>query len=134
MRNLQKKNKMEDKSAIYVEFKRHLVDSRMQSLPGKPNHKFFSEIHSLLNLFHMSLNVIKSNFEVTREFQSSKERFYPLPLNLLYIPFCNDFHLYLVCNSYPPTLLFTGSIKPAQSIHRSECFHKHHHICMHKIY
>lgn len=95
-----RKNKMEDKSATYVEFKRHLVDSRMQSLPGKPNNKFFSELLSLLDLFHMSSNVIKGNFEVTCEFQCSKEGFYPLPLNLLHISLCNDFYLYLVRYSW----------------------------------
>lgn len=66
---------MEDKSATYVEFKRHLVDSRMQSLPGKPNNKFFSELLSLLDLFHMSSNVIKGNLRLHVNFSALRRGF-----------------------------------------------------------
>lgn len=111
---------MEDKSAVYVEFKRHLVDSRMQSLPGKPNNKFFSELHSLLSLCHMSLNVIKGNFEVTFEFQCSKEGFYPLPLNLLSVSLCNDFYLRLVCSSWNQIILQRFSSQKVSSLHKTD--------------
>lgn len=117
--NLQKKNKMEDKSAIYVEFKRHLVDSRMQSLPGKPDHKL-SELYSLLNFFHMSLNVIQGNFEVTCEFQCSKEGFYPLPLNLLHISLCNDSYLFLARNSWNQVILQHFSSQKVSSLHKTD--------------
>lgn len=58
-RTRNRNRKMEDKLAIYMEFKRHLVVSRTQSFLQEP----FQNYDALSILFHISLNVIRGNWD-----------------------------------------------------------------------